>query len=381
MACVLWSNAAAAPWVPESDDVVLEQLSGPEDMELRALAVSMRAAFETPRELEPTLRFARAAIELGRRRSDPRLMGRAEAALVHFARLPEPAVEVRVLQATLLQNRHDFSAALAMLGTVLAEEPHHAQAWLTRAVIELVQGDPAASRESCTQLLGHADALIVIACVGQADARAGRARASSRALEDALARTASATLEQRKWLLLELGDVAARLGSSTTAERHLRAALALDPGDSATQVALADHLLDEGRPAEARSIVSAASPSDGVLLRRALAERALGQVEWQGTARELESRFAESRLRGAALHEREEARFALALRDDPTRALDLAQANFAVQREPADARILLEAAVAARQPARAQPAVEWLARTGLEDERIARLLAASAAIQ
>jgi hypothetical protein len=35
-----------------------------------------------------------------------------------------------------------------------------------------------------------------------------------------------------------------------------------------------------------------------------------------------------------------------------------------VQREPADARILLEAALAAKQPAPAQPALQWLADSG-----------------
>ena len=50
----------------------------------------------------------------------------------------------------------------------------------------------------------------------------------------------------------------------------------------------------------------------------------------------------------------------MALQADAGRALALAQSNFAVQREPADARILMEAALAARQPAAAAPAREWL---------------------
>ena len=61
------------------------------------------------------------------------------------------------------------------------------------------------------------------------------------------------------------------------------------------------------------------------------------------------------------MHQKEEARYRLALRGDGAGALPLAQANYAVQREPADARILLEAALAARQPAAAEPALRWLA--------------------
>ena len=37
-----------------------------------------------------------------------------------------------------------------------------------------------------------------------------------------------------------------------------------------------------------------------------------------------------------------------------------------MQREPADARILLEAALAARAPKAAEAALQWLARSGIE---------------
>jgi hypothetical protein len=56
----------------------------------------------------------------------------------------------------------------------------------------------------------------------------------------------------------------------------------------------------------------------------------------------------------------------LHLLDRPRAALELARRNWATQREPADARILLEAALAANDPAAAQPVLDWLGRTGLE---------------
>ena len=54
-------------------------------------------------------------------------------------------------------------------------------------------------------------------------------------------------------------------------------------------------------------------------------------------------------------------------------ALELAARNFSVQREPRDARVLLESALAAREPEAAAPALAWLERTGLEDSRLSRL--------
>ena len=66
---------------------------------------------------------------------------------------------------------------------------------------------------------------------------------------------------------------------------------------------------------------------------------------------QLRDRFEASRLRGDRVHLREEARFTLHLLNDPKAALKLAQENWQVQKEPADVRILLEAALAAHDAA------------------------------
>jgi hypothetical protein len=87
----------------------------------------------------------------------------------------------------------------------------------------------------------------------------------------------------------------------------------------------------------------------------------------------LRDRFAAARARGDTTHRAEEARFELGLRKDPRTALRLAQENYAIQREPRDARILLEAAKAAQAPAGAQAARDWLTRSGFEDMRLRRL--------
>ena len=85
-----------------------------------------------------------------------------------------------------------------------------------------------------------------------------------------------------------------------------------------------------------------------------------------------------SRARGDTVHQREEARYALALNGDAAMALELARRNFAVQREPADVRVLVEAALAARDAAVVREVREWLAETGLQYAAVERMLAASA---
>ena len=91
--------------------------------------------------------------------------------------------------------------------------------------------------------------------------------------------------------------------------------------------------------------------------------------------RELQARFDAARARGDTSHRKEESRFALALQGQADRALTLAHANYEQQREVADARILLEAALAARQRSAAQPVLQWMHDTGIESPALRSLAA------
>jgi hypothetical protein len=75
------------------------------------------------------------------------------------------------------------------------------------------------------------------------------------------------------------------------------------------------------------------------------------------------------------VHLGEEARFALSILDEPQTALELALENWNVQREPRDARIVLEAALAAGDHTAAKPVLENLEASSLEDVRLAGLVA------
>lgn len=67
------------------------------------------------------------------------------------------------------------------------------------------------------------------------------------------------------------------------------------------------------------------------------------------------------------MHLREEALHVLRLKQDPVRAVELAARNWNSQREPADARLLMTCAIAAGRPAAAEPVLDWMRRTGIED--------------
>jgi hypothetical protein len=171
--------------------------------------------------------------------------------------------------------------------------------------------------------------------------------------------------------------MAARRGDPA-AERHYRAALVADPRDLYTLGAYADWLLDCGRAAEVVPLLQAQTRVDALLLRLTLALRALPAAEAAVATATLRARFAASRARGDTVHRREEARFELQVNGDARAALRLARDNWAVQREPADLRVLAEAAAAAGDTAAQATVREWLAQTGLEYPAVAKLAAVDA---
>jgi hypothetical protein len=168
-----------------------------------------------------------------------------------------------------------------------------------------------------------------------------------------------------------------RLGDPGSADRLFRQALALGVDDNFLLAAYADFLLERGRAQEVVAMLKAWRRSDTLLLRLALAEKKLGLREADADIQSLGERFAAAALRGERLHMGEEARYLLDLKGDARAALGVALENWKVgQREPRDALIVLEAAVAARDARAAEPVLRWLRESGFESARLKRLASA-----
>jgi tetratricopeptide (TPR) repeat protein len=221
-----------------------------------------------------------------------------------------------------------------------------------------------------------AETLVSAICVDGVLALTGRAAASYAELQGILDRSPRGDNEEiRLWALTVLAETATRLGDFGAAEQHFKEALALGIRDVYLLGAYADFLLDRNRPQEVLALLEHEARIDPLLLRLALAGQSLGAPELSGHVADLAERFAEARMRGDTVHQREEARFNLHLLKQPDDALRLAQTNWGVQREPWDARLLLEAALAADQPAAARPALDWLAASHLEDKHLGEVAA------
>jgi Tfp pilus assembly protein PilF len=330
---------------PADDALVLGQVAArARDPRLVEIERLERALVARPRDLDTATRIARLCIQAARREADPRYLGRAQAALGPWWDQPAPADdEVLRLRAMIRQARHDFDGALADLDTLVTRSPLDAQGHLVRAGLLALRGQPERARDSCQALAPLASALTVAACFAPLEAASGRGAAAASALEAALL---GAPDGERAWGLSVLGEIRLWAGELAAAERALRRSLALDAGDRYTRALLADVLLDAGRPAEVRALLSGAEPGardEALLLRLAIAERRLGGTAARPLADELRQRFAAERRRGEDVHGREEARFLLEVERQPALARAVATRNWQVQREYWDARVLREA--------------------------------------
>jgi Tfp pilus assembly protein PilF len=363
-------TAHASPRKPSDDSEVLERLptraGDASARELLALRAAMAAAANDPL---PAARLAQRYFELAMARGDPRYVGYAEAVIAGF---PEPLPpELLSIRGMLRQYRHGFQAALDDFAAALARNPQLAQAHAWRAAIFLVQANYAAAQQECAALQALGKTILQASCRGLALAYGGQLAAGYGALQQALA--SSRDPDNRLWLLTRLGEVAAWRGQSKRAEEHYREALSIGRDDGYLLAAWSDFLLDSGRPAEVLRELADWESSDTLLLRLAEAAALENAPDAARLAQTLDDRFAAARQRGDTTHRAEEARYALHLRKDPASAVRLAAENYAVQREPRDARILLEAAIAAGDPAAAQPARDWLRDSGFEDQRLREL--------
>jgi tetratricopeptide (TPR) repeat protein len=368
--CLLAAPAAVAePYIPVSDDQVLERLPESVDPALKDIKRLRKALAAQPDNLTLAAAVAMRAIEASREFGDPRFLGQAQAAISPWWKIPDPPAQVLLLRATIRQSNHAFDDAIADLNRLLARNPADGQALLTRATVLTVQAKYAEARSDCARLARLTLPIVVTTCMASPMSLSGDAEEAYRALTAALAQVPNADARVREWAQTLAGEIAERSGDHAAAEMHYRAALALDPRDPYLVAAYCDFLLERDRPREVIPFVRNQTKNDNLLLRLALAEAKLPDATdaFARHRRELADRFEAAHRRGDSLHKREEARFRLLIESDPRGALKLAREDWQVQREPADLHILFQAATACGDAATLREVGQWIAKHLLVD--------------
>jgi tetratricopeptide (TPR) repeat protein len=366
-------TALAEPFVPKDGSQPLERLRAtpldPAHRQLRELRAELS---QNPRNPISAAAFARFCIDKARSESDPRYLGRAQAALDPWWNEANPPVEILVLRATVKQSQHEFRDALADLDAAVRRDPRNAQAWLIRATVLTVLGDYASARRACVPLAQLAPGLIAVTAAANVACLDGGAEGACALVRGALDGNPRASAPEKMWAVTLLAETYQRIGKNAQAEACFKNALNLNLPDPYLTGAYADFLIDSGRCAEAADLLKNDTRADGLLLRLAEAESKMNPqpASFKTHEADLATRFEAGHLRGDFVHQREEARFALRVLHRPDDALRLAEANWQIQREPADARLFVEAARAAANPAMARPALDFVRTNHLEDTHI-----------
>lgn len=365
--------AANEPYIPSSADLVLLDVAPAADPLSLRLGELQETLSDDPLDADTATELVRLYIGEARTTGDPRYLGYAAAVLRPWAEADHLAPDLRLLRATVRQHSHQFQAALDDLDALLATDPHHRQARLSRAFIHQALGEPKLGLADCEHLRGARPLLAFEACRARMMSLTGEAETALAHLDHALARrTRDDDGALRRWALEIRADTARRLGQLDIAERDWREILEISPDDGRAREALADILLLQDRPAAVMAVLDTATERN-LVIRRLLARRALGH-DIDDERERLDARFGMA-IEGSGPEDlRNETLFALEFARDPVEALDHARRNWATHKEPDDARLLLRAALAAGDRAQVAAIVDWVRDRGLEDVEFERLL-------
>ena len=337
---------------------------------------------QAPTDQRAAADLAALYVERAREQREARYFGRAEMLLQPWVSKADASATTLRVQADILQNRHDFAGATRLLDAAIEREPRDPGARLMRASVKVVQGHAADARADCAAVLGSGATAAGTVCLAQVFSVTGKLDQAEVLLKTVLPRERASAQAQTPqtfstqilgWAFWLQADCADRRGDFRAAEQSLRDSLAATPTNEGVRAALSDLLIARGALREAIRVVDLPAPSTGLLERRARAQQLLGDPGLSATRAQIEDLLSLASRRGERPHLREEALLALDVDGNAERALELAKANFAVQRETIDARLLVRAARAHGDRDAIETIAKWMRDTGFEDRTLAEI--------
>lgn len=348
--------ATGAPTRPADDDEVIAELPRTPPPRIVGTPVSPAIA----------ARLAQLYVLRARETGDPRYLGYAQGLLGSGWTAADAPDEILLLRATLHQAQHRFDDALADLDLLLARTPAHRQARLTRATVLRVLGRYPEALAACPPGQGPSD-LPAELCRHAVRGLMGAVEATRDALEALGAGVSAQPVDVQQWYWAERGELYERLGDRAAAATAYESGIRLGGATLGLRVALADLHLGAGEPSAALAAVGDAAGIDALLLRQALALKALTRPGHEPLVAGIREGQQAVRRRGESPHLREEALLALDYHRDAAQALRLARENWVQQREPADTRLLWRAARASGNRAVLEELKAWCLASGYRD--------------
>ncbi len=325
--------------------------------------------------LPASLAYARAVFLLGLTEGDLRWYGAAKAALQPWWSAGTLPADGHFLRALVKQGFHDFKGGIDDLSAAIAIDPAQPEYWSWRFSLHLLTSNLAAARTDCDaigQRFGRDEGQ---ACAATLMYRTGQAQQAIPVFNRLVDLPDYQGPFTQDWLRYHQGEAYRTAGQYAQAIAVWQKHLETRPNSHLVRLTLTELLNQQGQFAKARRYAESPSPTDALLVQALLASRGLKDGATQRLADQFESRMNNQALRGESLIERPTMVYLITYGRDNAQGLKLAADNWRTQNEPADAVLLVQAALKANQPRLAEPVLGWMATTGYTDPVLKALTA------
>lgn len=295
---------------------------------------------------------------------DTRWLGRALSGLKDT-----PEHSHRLIKARVLQAMHRFDEAVALLSAVVDEGHSDLEARLLLASIHLAQGKPGDALKVCAREAASQPASLMLDfCLGLAESRQGQAKGAFQRLKKRRGALAALPAAQQQWAYGILAELADQQGQPDALQWYARA-LVVDAENLYLRRVVAEYLHRQGRWTALQQLTADGRDQPQLALWHRLASQTLGQASYEYQYG-LQQQMVEAERRQDPLDASMLSRYALWIENQPEKALRYAQQNWAGQKTPEDARLLLAAATRAGEQAVVAGVFQWVDAHSLRDSRL-----------
>lgn len=365
---------------PQDQQVVLAasvHAQGGRNGQLRALDQAWRAQ---PTNLDASLAYARAVFTLGLTEGDLRWFGSAKAALMPWWQSTDLPADGYFMRGLVKQGFHDFDGGLQDINQAITLNPERAEFWSWRFALHLLQANMGAARQDAEDIArrfgpqeGHIYSAVLAYRTGQALAAVQKLSASMRLpnYQDAASQV---------WIGFHLGEAHRVAQQPEQAIALWQRLLQAHPQSHLLRLSLADLLNQQGQFRQAKAVATAQATlsnsnlTDALLMQALLASRGLKAPDEAALAQQMAARLQSQALRQESLIERPKLIYQIAYGQDLAAGLALSIENWQQQKEPPDAVLFAQAALARQQARAAEPVVQWAQTTGYIDPQLAPLI-------
>jgi predicted Zn-dependent protease len=321
------------------------------------------------------LAYARAVFTLGFNEGDLRWFGSAKAAMMPWWQSSEMSADGFFMRGLVKQGFHDFEGGLQDIQKAIALNPQRAEFWSWRFALHLLLADMRAAEQvvnEMARLFGPQEAQIYRAVWLY---RTGQAPDAVRMLRESIRSVDHQDASSQVWIGFHLGEAHRVAGQPDQAIKVWQQILQAQPRSHLLRLSLAELLNQQGRFAEAKAVAthkktsssasqSSSSLTDALLVQALLASRGLGSSDEAALAGQMQARLQAQALRQESLIERPKLIYQIAYGQDLAAGLALSIENWQLQKEPPDALLFVQAALATNQARAAEQVVNWAQATG-----------------